>query len=490
MADAADQGAYVSSTEACLREAHRWQTSAPLMPRGQGGSPAPDTPQAKKIKTGQGAHQRTSQQGAAGRPGPKPSHAPHPDPIPTSAHHRHRTTAPEPGSPAKAQRPHTSLPCQDHRSGRARGHGTTNTITTPPPPPTPGPRCPNTAATRTSCITPAQPAPTGHPPHLAHHIAPHHQVHNGHTNHHHKQSPPHPPAPWYHTQQTQLQHHHHMVQHHLPPPLHELTTLGPPYTHKDLRGATHAHQQHQAYKGAPQHHKQPPRQFPMPASTLHQQPPTGYRPQPHADDQAATTHSYLDTAASQGPQEPHSMHTQQPHDPAGRPDSHPTQDPPPLPPPRAVQPSHHPPPPPPSETRPQKHHAETPANLCLPQPPPTHTTASTPSRGHQEKPHHQTPHATTKTSSPNPNHPPKITPRSTSRRTGRALCPKQPRSGTAAPPGAQRPAGATPPHLQHHPAHLGSHPGPGSRPRGGRPRLPLRRLPPGRTTRPPPARHP
>ena len=43
-------------------------------------------------------------------------------------------------------------------------------------------------------------------------------------------------------------------------------------------------------------------------------------------------------------------------------------------------------------------------------PPPTHATASCPTRSHQEKPHHQTPHATTTTTPPNPHQPPKSHP--------------------------------------------------------------------------------
>ena len=50
-----DQRAYVRGLEARLREAHRWHARSLSPPRGQGGSPAPDTHQAKKTKTGQGA---------------------------------------------------------------------------------------------------------------------------------------------------------------------------------------------------------------------------------------------------------------------------------------------------------------------------------------------------------------------------------------------------------------------------------------------------
>ena len=47
--------------------------------------------------------------------------------------------APKPWSPVSHHRPHTSTPCQDHHTRRARGHGTTNTTTTPPFLPTPTP---------------------------------------------------------------------------------------------------------------------------------------------------------------------------------------------------------------------------------------------------------------------------------------------------------------------------------------------------------------
>ena len=63
-------------------------------------------------------------------------------------------------------------------------------------------------------------------------------------------------------------------------------------------------------------------------------------------------------------------------------------------------------PPPPPKTRPHKHHVETPTSPRHTQPLPTHTTTSPASRGHQEKPHHQTPHATMTTTPPNPHHPP------------------------------------------------------------------------------------
>ena len=90
----ADQGAYVRGLEACLREAHCWHTSAPSSPRGQGVSPAPDTQQAEKAKTGQGAHQRARKQRAA------PLTGIHTQPHRTPSLPRHRSTPAATPSPA------------------------------------------------------------------------------------------------------------------------------------------------------------------------------------------------------------------------------------------------------------------------------------------------------------------------------------------------------------------------------------------------------
>ena len=84
--DPADQCAYVRGLKARLREVHRWHARSPSPPRGQGGSTAPDTHQAKKTKTGQGARQRACQQGAAARPGPGSSHAAPPQAQTPGAH--------------------------------------------------------------------------------------------------------------------------------------------------------------------------------------------------------------------------------------------------------------------------------------------------------------------------------------------------------------------------------------------------------------------
>ena len=186
----------------------------------------------------------------------------------------------------------------------------------------------------------------------------------------------------------------------------------------DPRGAAHAHQQHQGLEGAPHHHQQPTHPHPRSASTIHRQPPTTYGPQPRLDAQAAASHPYLGTAASQGPPGLHGTHTQHPHDPAGRPDSQPAQHPPPPPPPPpAVPPPHHPPPTPPSRDKStdasrgglhqpidcnapaNTHHRESP----LPRPP-RETPSPDPARdndvhippsAHQpphHTPHHQPPH--------------------------------------------------------------------------------------------------
>ena len=84
--DPAGQRAYVKGLEARLREAHRWHARSPSPPRGRGGSPAPDTHQAKETKTGQGARQRAHQQGAAPRPGPGSSHSAPPHAQTPGAH--------------------------------------------------------------------------------------------------------------------------------------------------------------------------------------------------------------------------------------------------------------------------------------------------------------------------------------------------------------------------------------------------------------------
>ena len=237
-------------------------------------------------------------------------------------------------------------------------------------------------------------------------FSPHHHVF-----HHHQPLPPHPPTPGYHTQPAHPQQHHHAVQHHPPPPLHGPTTHEPRYTPMDPRGAAHAHQQHQGLVGAPHHHQQPPHPHPIPASTIHQQPPITYGPQPHPDAHAAASRPHRGTTTSQEPQGPHGAHTQHPHDRQGRPDPQPAQHPAPPPPPPTAPPPHHPPPaPPPPETRPRTQHAAASTSQLTSMPPPTPATANPPSRDCHKRPRHRTQRATTTTTPPNPHHPPNHTP--------------------------------------------------------------------------------
>ena len=93
-----DQETYVRGLKTSLPEAHRWHARSPSPPRGQGGSPAPDTHQAKKTKTGQGARERARQQGATPRPGPGSSHTapPHAQTPGAQQQHRHRQCPPPP----------------------------------------------------------------------------------------------------------------------------------------------------------------------------------------------------------------------------------------------------------------------------------------------------------------------------------------------------------------------------------------------------------
>ena len=85
-----DQSTYVRGLKTSLQEAHRWHASSLSPPRGQGGSAAPDTHQAKKNKTGQGARQRARQQGATPRLGPGSSHIAPPGAQTPGAHQQHR----------------------------------------------------------------------------------------------------------------------------------------------------------------------------------------------------------------------------------------------------------------------------------------------------------------------------------------------------------------------------------------------------------------
>ena len=128
---------------------HTAGTSAPRRPHGDRGVHPPPTPtrprrprQVRGPANAPASRVRRPDQG----PGPATPHHPTPRPpghtnntATASAHHHHRTAAPKPCSPVSHHRPHTSTPCQDHHTRRARGHGTTNTTTTPPSLPTPTP---------------------------------------------------------------------------------------------------------------------------------------------------------------------------------------------------------------------------------------------------------------------------------------------------------------------------------------------------------------
>ena len=278
-----DRRTYVRGLDTSLREAHCWHARSPLPPRGQGGSPAPDTHKAKKTKTGQGAHQRARQQGAMPRAGPGSSHTAPPHAQTPGAHQQHRPLQRPPPPPYRsnpnpaAQSPTTACTRPHHAGTTIRAEPGDMAPPTPPPRPGPSqPLPPNTPMLQRPPQlhphhTPAQSGPTNHPPHMAHITASH-----LHVFHHHQPLPPHPPTPGYHTQPAHPQHHHHAVQHHPPPPLHGPTTQEPQYTPMDPRGAAHAHQQHQGLVGAPHHHQQPPHPHPIPASTIHQQPPITY----------------------------------------------------------------------------------------------------------------------------------------------------------------------------------------------------------------------
>ena len=303
-----DQRAYVRGLEVRLREAHRWHARSPSPQRGQRGSPAPDTHQAKKTKTGQAPRQRTRHQGATPRPGPGSSHTAPPHTQTPGAHQQHRpqqrpppppyrsTQSLQPSQPPPPAHVYT-MPGPPYAQSQGTWHHQHHHHA--PVPPNPYPLMPQYYSDPHQLHphhAPAKPGTTNHPPNMAHITAQHHHVY-----HHHQPLPPHPPTLVYHTQPGHPQHHHHAVQHHPPPPLHGPTTHGPQYTPMDLRGAAHAHQQHQSLVGAAHHHQQPPHPHPIPASTIHRQPPITYGPQPHPDAHAATSHPHLGTATSQVP---------------------------------------------------------------------------------------------------------------------------------------------------------------------------------------------
>ena len=159
--DPADQRAYVRGLEARLREAHCWHARSPLPERGQGGSPAPNTDQAKKSKTGQWTRKRALQQGAAPRPGPVSNHAAPPHAEPPEAHKQHhpyQRPSPQPYHSTLTQQPSQqqppthvhAIPGSPYTQSQGTRHHQQHHRAPVPPNPTPG--CPNTTATPTSYI--------------------------------------------------------------------------------------------------------------------------------------------------------------------------------------------------------------------------------------------------------------------------------------------------------------------------------------------------
>ena len=184
--DPADQRALVRGLEARLREAHRWHACSLSPPRGQRDSHAPDTRQAKKTKTGQGARQRARQQGAAPRPGPGSSHAAPPHAQTPWAHQQHRPHQHPPPPPYNSTltRQPSQRPAPTHvhampgppftQSQGTRHHQHQHHA---PVPPDPYPPCPNTSATPTKCITttPQRSRPPG-ATHPTRHTTPRHTI--------------------------------------------------------------------------------------------------------------------------------------------------------------------------------------------------------------------------------------------------------------------------------------------------------------------------
>ena len=200
-----------------------------------------DSHQAKETKTGHVTRQHARQQGAAPRPGPRPSHAVPPQSQTPGAHQQHHPHQRPPPPPY-----HSTLPWQPSQGPTpaqinaipgppfTQGQGTWHHQHHhhAPAPPDPYPQMPQYYRDPHQLHhhhAPARSVPTGHPAHAAQHTAPQHHVYHGHTHHHDQPLPPKPPAPWDHTQPTHPHHQHHTVQHHILPPLHRLTTFGPPY---------------------------------------------------------------------------------------------------------------------------------------------------------------------------------------------------------------------------------------------------------------------
>ena len=289
-------------------ERHTAGTPAPIAPTGTGGFTGPRHPPGQEDQDRSGgpparllarrdAPTRARVQPHRTTPGPDPRGTPTapPPPAPTT------TTVPQHPNPAAQSvtppaKVHTMPGPPYAQSQRTWHHQHHHHAPVPPNPYPLMPPCYSDPHQLHPHHAPAQPGPTNHPPHMAHITAPRHHVF-----HHHQPLPPHPPTPGYHTQPAHPEHHHHAVQHHPPPPLHGPTTHEPQYTPMDQRGAAHAHQQHQGLVGAPHGHQQPPQPHPIPASTIHQQPPITYRPQPHPDAHAAASHPHPGSTTSQGP---------------------------------------------------------------------------------------------------------------------------------------------------------------------------------------------
>ena len=177
-----DQEAYVRGLKTSLQEAHRWRARSPSPPRGQRGSPAPDTHQAKKTKGHR--HQGARQRAPAGRDAPTKARvqphrtAPRPTPGAQQQHHHHQR-------PSPPRTLHPNPAAQSATTAHTRPHHARTTVRAEPgdmAPPTPPPRPrpsqplppnapklqrppPATSPPRPSTTRPREP-PT---PHSAHH---------------------------------------------------------------------------------------------------------------------------------------------------------------------------------------------------------------------------------------------------------------------------------------------------------------------------------
>ena len=453
--DPEDQRAYVRGLEACLREAHHWHTRSPSPPRGQGGSPAPDTQQAKKTKTGQRGRQRARQQGTAPRPGPRPSPAAPPhsqSPGAHQQHHPHQRPPPRPYRSTLTRQPGQGPLARTHPYHRRTTiHAGPGNMAPPAPrpqppdapilqrpQPAPSPPCPSAAGPQGPPFPRGAPArtaalrvPRAHlpqPPTLTtvstSAVVPH-------TANTPSQPPPHGPAPR--TAPTaQARNIQATIRPHRPAGGHARAQTAPgprrsiPPPPAAPQPATHANKHHPpaatrcirttAPPGSPGSHLPP-----VPRHRSKQGTATTARHAHATPTQLGRTPRLpLRTAPTPAPPAISSAtHTPSPPRPPPRDQATdaPLQDPhqPPSPP---APPRHTPPRGPPpvaakgtSITRPHTQQRRP--------PPPTHTTPIT-------------------------------TPCTTSRRIGRTLRPTQPASGTAAPPGPRRPGGATPPHLRQH----------------------------------------